>query len=118
MVQSDQNEDFPPEDSGEYEGSIDWDSEWKKVVANEGKLEDGMSRPGKDFYKSEAEISAIKAANKAAMKATEVTNNVSNSLPQLNSFTGDWKVSIISSFFFDSVSFLRTALNFSLNLQL
>lgn len=116
MVQSDQNEDFPPEESGEYEGSIDWDSEWKKVVANEGKLEDGTSRPGKDFYKSEAEISAIKAANKAAMKATEVTNNVSNSLPQLNSFTGDWKVSITSSFF-DSVSFLRsTALNFSLNL--
>ena len=93
MIKTDQGDDFPPDESGDYEGSIDWDSEWKKVVANEGKLEGGQERPGKDFYKSEAEVAAIKAANKAAMKATEVSTNVSNSLPQFNSFTGDWKVS-------------------------
>eukprot|EP00980_Cylindrotheca_fusiformis_P025142 scaffold13192_cov51-Cylindrotheca_fusiformis.AAC.2 len=83
-IRSDES-DFPPEEDG-FESEIDWDSEWKKVVQNEGKLKTGQ-RPGSDFYKSEAEISAIKAANKAAMKAAEV----SNSLPQMSSFTGDWK---------------------------
>ena len=37
------------------------DAEWKKVVESKAKKE----RPGKDFYKSDAEIAAIKAANKA-----------------------------------------------------
>lgn len=82
--------DFPPEEGG-YESTIDWDSEWKKVVQNEGKLKTGESRPGSDFYKSEAEIAAIKAANKAALKASEVTSSVTDKLPQLSSFTGDWK---------------------------
>jgi hypothetical protein len=82
--------DFPPEDDA-YESSIDWDSEWKKVVQNEGKSGGKVSRPGNDYYKSEAEISAIKATNKAAMKAAEVSSSVTNNIPQLSSLTGDWK---------------------------
>lgn len=88
-IKSDES-DFPPEEDG-FESDIDWDNEWKKVVQNEGKLGGGGSRPGNDFYKSEAEISAIKAANKAAMKAAEVTSSVTSSMPQMSSFTGDWK---------------------------
>jgi len=83
--------DFPPEEDGSFDSSIDWDSEWKKVVQSEGKLGAGENRPGQDFYKSEAEIAAIKATNKAAAKASEVTSSVADKLPQLNSFTGDWK---------------------------
>lgn len=83
--------DFPPEEDSSYESSVDWDSEWKKVVQSEGKMSSGDARPGQDFYKSEAEIAAIKAANKAAAKASEVTSSVTDNLPQLSSFTGDWK---------------------------
>lgn len=84
--------DFPPEEeSDEYTGSVDWDAEWKKVVADEGKLS-GAERPGKDFYKSEAEIAAIKAANKAAEKVGNVGSSVSNAMPDMGSLSGDWKV--------------------------
>lgn len=85
---------FPPEEDigGEYTGSVDWDAEWKKVVASDGKLKDGQDRPGKDFYKSEAEIAAIKAANKASRAATEVTSSIGDSLPDIRSLSGDWKV--------------------------
>lgn len=38
--------DFPPEES--YEGDIDWDAEWKKVVSNK---DQPRERPGKDFCK-------------------------------------------------------------------
>lgn len=38
--------DFPPEES--YEGDVDWDEEWKKVMANKDKP---VKRPGKDFCK-------------------------------------------------------------------
>lgn len=52
------NSDFPPdEDTVEYTGSVDWDAEWKKVVKNGGVA--SGERPGKEFYKSEAEIAAI-----------------------------------------------------------
>ena len=85
------NEDFPPEDQEEYTGSVDWDAEWKKVVASEGKI--STDRPGKDFYKSEAEIAAIKAANKAAEQAALASRNVSNLVPDIRSLSGDWKVS-------------------------
>ena len=46
------------EQSADYTGSVDWDAEWKKVVRNKEKLSSN-ERPGKDFYKSEAEIVAI-----------------------------------------------------------
>jgi hypothetical protein len=82
--------DFPPKD--EYESSVDWDSEWKKVVENQGKLDGGESRrPGSDYYKSEAEISAIKATNKAAFQAAQVSSKVTNNIPPLSTLTGDWR---------------------------
>jgi hypothetical protein len=82
--------DFPPEE--EFSGSVDWDAEWKKVVATEGKLKTG-ERPGRDFYKSEAEIATIKAANKASEKVVDVGVSVSNAMPDMRSLAGDWKVS-------------------------
>lgn len=58
--------DFPPEEettAGEYKGSVDWDAEWKKVVQRGGTAAtasgEKIDRPGKEFYKSEAEIAAI-----------------------------------------------------------
>jgi hypothetical protein len=60
-----------------YTGSVDWDAEWKEVMKKEGAGSAGAglrsslssfipqnkknktSRPGSDFYKSEAEIAAI-----------------------------------------------------------
>ena len=61
------------------------------MVASEGKI--STDRPGKDFYKSEAEIAAIKAANKAAEQAALASRNVSNLVPDIRSLSGDWKVS-------------------------
>jgi hypothetical protein len=81
----------PPEESAEYTGSIDWDAEWKKVVANEGKLVGQKERPGQGYYKSEAEIQAIKAANEASKKLAEAGNSVTNSLPDVRSLSGDWR---------------------------
>jgi hypothetical protein len=53
-------EDFPIEGAhqSEYTGAVDWDAEWKKVV-KEGGIRTTKPRPGKEFYKSEAEIAAI-----------------------------------------------------------
>mmetsp|Transcript_29124 Transcript_29124/g.62415 ORF Transcript_29124/g.62415 Transcript_29124/m.62415 type:complete len:174 (-) Transcript_29124:207-728(-) len=85
------NDDFPPDESTEYSGSVDWDAEWKKVVEKDGKLDSGDERPGKDFYKSEAEIAAIKAANTATQKAAEAGSSVANSLPDVRSLSGDWR---------------------------
>lgn len=85
--------DFPPEEEAEeYTGEVDWDAEWKKVVASDGKLKSGQDRPGKDFYKSEAEIAAIKAANRATEKALEAGSSIRNSVPDMGSLTSDWKV--------------------------
>jgi len=93
LYSTQRNEDFPPDGQEEYTGSVDWDAEWKKVVANEGKTSSSkIDRPGKDFYKSEAEIAAIKAANKAAEKATEASRSVANMTPDIRSLSGDWKV--------------------------
>ena len=79
------------EENVEYTGSIDWDSEWKKVVQNKNQPGE---RPGKDFYKSEAEIAAIKAANKAAEQAKSVTDSINlPSVPtSFDSVKGDWRV--------------------------
>ena len=85
------DDDFPPDESTEYSGSVDWDAEWKKVVEKDGKLDGGAERPGKDFYKSEAEIAAIKAANQATKKVSEAGSSVANSLPDFGSLSGDWR---------------------------
>jgi hypothetical protein len=83
--------DLPPEEAAEYTGSVDWDAEWKKVVANEGKLEGGKERPGQGFYRSEAEIQAIKAANAASEKIAKAGSSVTNVLPDFRSLSGDWR---------------------------
>ena len=90
-VTSGDEDDFPPDESTEYSGSVDWDAEWKKVVEKDGKLEGGAERPGKDFYKSEAEIAAIKAANTATKKVSESASNAADSMPDFGSLSGDWK---------------------------
>ena len=84
-------EDFPAEEDAGG-SSVDWDAEWKKVVASDGKLGDGVERPGKGYYKSEAEITAIKATNKAAAKAAETASNIGGAMPDVRSLSGDWKV--------------------------
>jgi hypothetical protein len=81
--------DFPPEED-EDAGSVDWDAEWKKVVKSEGKTGAG-ERPGKDYYKSDAEIATIKAANKATEQASGVASQIADSLPAIRSLAGDWK---------------------------
>jgi hypothetical protein len=88
-VNAENKGDFPPQED-EDTGSVDWDAEWKKVAKSEGKTATG-ERPGKDFYKSDAEIAAIKAANKAAEQASGVTSQIANSLPAIRSLSGDWK---------------------------
>lgn len=88
----DESVDIPPEElSKEYTGSVDWDAEWKKVMKNEGKLPDGTERPGSSFYKSEAEIAAIKTANAATKKVVEAGSTVTNVLPDVRSLSGDWR---------------------------
>lgn len=85
--------DFPPEeDNSDYSGNVDWDAEWKKVVASEGKLDGGAERPGKEFYKSEAEVAAIKATNKAAANVAKAGAGVADAMPDIRSMSGDWKV--------------------------
>mmetsp|Transcript_19521 Transcript_19521/g.27594 ORF Transcript_19521/g.27594 Transcript_19521/m.27594 type:complete len:198 (+) Transcript_19521:93-686(+) len=49
-----------PKDDIDTSGT-DWDAEWQKVVKNQGQP---AERPGRDFYKSDAEIAAIKATRK------------------------------------------------------
>lgn len=78
--------------------SVDWDAEWKKVVqeqkAGGGGRGRTVPRPGDGFYKSEVEITAIRAAN----RATEQMNRAARQLPSLptwNSLKGDWKVRMI-----------------------
>jgi hypothetical protein len=80
----------PPEEllpDVRYESSIDWDAEWKKVKTGQGQPNE---RPGKNFYKNEAEIAAIKAANRAADAAQRQYNRVR--MPSFASLQGDWRV--------------------------
>jgi hypothetical protein len=105
----DEGGDFPPEEnSDDYTGSVDWDAEWKKVVSSDGGLPGGMERPGKDFYKSEAEIAAIKASNSASEKAVSAGVKISDSIPDIRSLAGDWKVS--SDLIFEYCGFFKTSL--------
>ena len=60
-----------------YEGEIDWDGEWKKVIQNQDQPE---IRPGNKFYKSDAEKQIIKATRSAQEKIIEVQQNI----PRLN----------------------------------
>lgn len=87
------NSDFPPEEqmgsgSDEYQGSVDWDAEWKKVVQSGATATE--DRPGKDFYKSDAEIAATKLANKATQQVNKVAENIP-AAPSWNQLKGDWR---------------------------
>mmetsp|Transcript_106 Transcript_106/g.123 ORF Transcript_106/g.123 Transcript_106/m.123 type:complete len:162 (+) Transcript_106:162-647(+) len=79
------NEDgFPPSGDNSYDGDIDWDEEWKKVVKEKGQNAD---RPGKDFYKNDVE----RAAAKATRVANEQISKVKIVKPDINirSLSGD-----------------------------
>lgn len=89
------DDDFPPPEKGgdEYKGNVDWDAEWKKVVEKE-KAGESVDRPGKDFYKSDAEIAAIRAANKAQKEVTKISQKLpSPPSMDMGSLTSDWRVS-------------------------
>jgi hypothetical protein len=84
----------PPEEmliEPQYESKIDWDAEWKKVKKNQGQPSE---RPGKNFYKSEAELAAIRAANRAASELNKKASFLS-SVPSFDSLKGDWKVQYV-----------------------
>lgn len=73
----------------QYEGSVDWDAEWKKVVQNR---DQPNQRPGK--YKSQAEIAAIKATNKVAKNVYDASREMKSSMPaapSMRSLQGDWR---------------------------
>lgn len=89
-VKTSRDDDFPPE---EYTGDVDWDAEWKKVV-KEQKSGGSKQRPGTEYYKSEAEVAAIRAANKATKQVDRVAEKVAANLPTMPTFDalkGDWK---------------------------
>ena len=69
----------------QFEGSVDWDEEWKKVVSGR---DQPTKRPGN--YKSQAEIQAIKTTNKVAKNVFEAKSKLP-SPPSIRSLQGDWK---------------------------
>jgi len=66
-IGSDEEEDFPGGDS--YKGEVDWDEEWKKVVKEKGQ---DIGRPGKDFYKNDAQRAALKVTKAAGEQIKKV----------------------------------------------
>jgi len=74
---------------GSDESTVDWDAEWKKVVSNR---DQPTERPGKNYYKSDAEIAAIRAANQLQETTMEATKKISVEVPSWNSVKSDPKV--------------------------
>lgn len=73
----------------QYEGSVDWDAEWKKVVDDR---DQPSQRPGN--YKTPAEIAAIKATNKVAKNVFDASQDMKSNLPSapsIRSLQGDWR---------------------------
>ena len=67
-IGSDEEEDsFPGGDS--YKGDIDLDEEWKKVVKEKGQ---DLGRPGKDYYKNDAQRAALKVTKAAGEQIKKV----------------------------------------------
>mmetsp|Transcript_20830 Transcript_20830/g.26911 ORF Transcript_20830/g.26911 Transcript_20830/m.26911 type:complete len:176 (-) Transcript_20830:354-881(-) len=68
--------------------TVDWDAEWKKVMREQNA---GNARDRPDGgYKTEAEVAAIRAAN----KATEQINRAASVIPEIppwSSLKGDWR---------------------------
>lgn len=74
-----------------YEGDVDWDAEWKKVVTNQDQPDE---RPGKDFYKNDVEKVIGKTA-KAAQEQISKIPKVKVEMPQPRipmSLSGDAKL--------------------------
>ena len=80
------NEDFPP--PRDEEVSVDWDAEWKKVVANK---DQPKQRPGKDFYKSDAEIAVTTTINRSIETVQKQAAKMD--IPSINTvtLTSDWR---------------------------
>ena len=73
----------------QYEGTVDWDAEWQKVVQNR---DQPTQRPGS--YKSPVEIAAIKATNKVAKNVFDASQDMKSSMPSvpsIQSLQGDWR---------------------------
>lgn len=87
------SEDFPPPgDDVEYKGDTDWDAEWKKVVDQQKTGGGSGERPGKDFYKSDAERTAIKSVNTVVERVNKAADSVPRvQAPSMRSLQGDWK---------------------------
>mmetsp|Transcript_20541 Transcript_20541/g.56703 ORF Transcript_20541/g.56703 Transcript_20541/m.56703 type:complete len:175 (+) Transcript_20541:60-584(+) len=83
------DEEFNLEDKG---GSVDWDAEWKKVMEEQGSGKT-VERPGEGYYKSDAEIAAIRTANKATKQINKAAESMPSmpSMPSMNSLTSDPK---------------------------
>lgn len=95
----------------QYEGSVDWDAEWKKVVENR---DQPSKRPGN--YKSQAEIAVTKATNKVAKNVYDASKEMKESLPStpsIRSLQGDWRfwigILVIVSFGLSILSATSTA---------
>lgn len=86
QLRSSPNEDFPP--PREEEVSVDWDAEWKKVVANK---DQPKQRPGKDFYKSDAEIVVTTTINRSIETVQKQAAKID--IPSINTatLTNDWR---------------------------
>ena len=94
-----------------YEGSVDWDAEWKKVVEDR---DQPKQRPGN--YKSPAEIAAIKATNKVAKNVYDASQEMKSNIPSppsIRSLQGDWRswigILVIVSFGLSILSATSTA---------
>ena len=81
------NEDFPPPPEDDN-ATVDWDAEWKKVVANK---EQPDKRPGQDFYKSDAEISVTKTVNQGIEKAQKEAAKLDIPSVNMAGLTSDWR---------------------------
>jgi hypothetical protein len=72
-----------------YEGTVDWDAEWRKVMENR---DQPSQRPGN--YKSPVEISVIKTTNKVAKNVFDASKDMKAnmpSIPSIRSLQGDWR---------------------------
>lgn len=88
---NDEDSDFGSTRAGgdSYEGDVDWDAEWKKVVQDQNS---NVNRPGKDFYKNDVERAVGKTTRAAQENLSKIElPKVDIKAPSLPSFSGDAK---------------------------
>jgi hypothetical protein len=90
---NDFDSDFPPpKDNDETNNGVDWDAEWKKVVANK---DQPKQRPGQDFYKSDAEIVVTKTVNRSIetvqKQVAAAKKDLLPSITNTAALTNDWR---------------------------